>query len=96
MIKNHCSNVTALEGVGFKIDEIVQAWNDMYDVKKVTDWCSIIPTGAIVPLPYFKFSIRLGASLSFLLVQYSFSAFDKCKCFSFCSIHFSRSVFMCY
>ncbi|MED6208026.1 hypothetical protein PIB30_041284 [Stylosanthes scabra] len=29
MIKNHCSNTTALEG--FKIDEIVQAWNEMYD-----------------------------------------------------------------
>ncbi|KAF8400580.1 hypothetical protein HHK36_013879 [Tetracentron sinense] len=31
MIKNHCSNETALEG--FKIDEIVQAWNEMYDAK---------------------------------------------------------------
>ncbi|KAL4571432.1 hypothetical protein LXL04_018191 [Taraxacum kok-saghyz] len=33
MIKNHCSNVTAPEGVGFDIDEIVEAWNDMYDAK---------------------------------------------------------------
>ncbi|XP_042038970.1 protein PHOX1-like [Salvia splendens] len=29
MIKNHCSNETALEG--FKVDELVQAWNEMYD-----------------------------------------------------------------
>ncbi|KAI9191924.1 hypothetical protein LWI28_015588 [Acer negundo] len=29
MIKNHCSNQTALEGFGFKIDEIVQAWNEI-------------------------------------------------------------------
>lgn len=29
MIKNHCSNDTALEG--FKVDEILQAWNEMYD-----------------------------------------------------------------
>ncbi|EPS63942.1 hypothetical protein M569_10837, partial [Genlisea aurea] len=34
MIKNHCSNGTGLEGVGFNIDEIVQAWNEMYDAKK--------------------------------------------------------------
>ncbi|CAK9317503.1 unnamed protein product [Citrullus colocynthis] len=34
MIKNHCSNETALEGFGFKIDEIVQAWNEMYDAKR--------------------------------------------------------------
>ncbi|XP_076892891.1 protein PHOX1-like isoform X1 [Bidens hawaiensis] len=33
MIKNHCSNDTAPDGVGFNIDEIVQAWNDMYDAK---------------------------------------------------------------
>lgn len=34
MIKNHCSNGTAPEGLGFKIDEIVQAWNEMYDAKR--------------------------------------------------------------
>ncbi|KAL7586251.1 hypothetical protein Lser_V15G37938 [Lactuca serriola] len=33
MIKNHCSNVTTQEGVGFDIDEIVEAWNDMYEAK---------------------------------------------------------------
>ncbi|KAL0394298.1 UNVERIFIED_CONTAM: Calcium uptake protein, mitochondrial [Sesamum latifolium] len=32
MIKNHCSNETALEG--FKVDEIVQAWNEMYDADR--------------------------------------------------------------
>ncbi|XP_020965725.1 HSP-interacting protein [Arachis ipaensis] len=31
IIKNHCSHETALEG--FKIDEIVQAWNEMYDAQ---------------------------------------------------------------
>ncbi|KAL2346691.1 hypothetical protein Fmac_000691 [Flemingia macrophylla] len=31
IMKNHCSNETALEG--FKIDEIVQAWNEMYDAR---------------------------------------------------------------
>ncbi|KAF4394131.1 hypothetical protein G4B88_000642 [Cannabis sativa] len=34
MIKNHCSNENALEGLGFKIDEIVQAWNEMYDARR--------------------------------------------------------------
>ncbi|KAF5773432.1 putative 43kDa postsynaptic protein [Helianthus annuus] len=49
IIKNHCSNGTALEGLNFKIDEIVQAWNEMFDTKRR-------PTG--VPLfrlePLFK------------------------------------------
>ncbi|KAL4280243.1 hypothetical protein GQ457_03G016440 [Hibiscus cannabinus] len=31
--KNHCSNNNALEGLGFKIDEIIQAWNEMYEAK---------------------------------------------------------------
>ncbi|EYU38313.1 hypothetical protein MIMGU_mgv1a002708mg [Erythranthe guttata] len=35
MIKNHCSNDTASEGLGFNIDELVEAWNDMYEAKKV-------------------------------------------------------------
>lgn len=34
MIKNHCSNATAQEGLGFKIDEIVEAWNEMYDARR--------------------------------------------------------------
>jgi tetratricopeptide (TPR) repeat protein len=34
MIKNHCSNCTELQGLGFNIDEIVQAWNEMYDAKR--------------------------------------------------------------
>ncbi|KAK4480171.1 hypothetical protein RD792_013233 [Penstemon davidsonii] len=32
MIKNHCSNETALEG--FKVDEIIQAWNEMCDADR--------------------------------------------------------------
>ncbi|KAJ8562269.1 hypothetical protein K7X08_011560 [Anisodus acutangulus] len=34
MIKNHCSNSTATEGLGFNIDEIVQARNEMYEAKR--------------------------------------------------------------
>ncbi|XP_076951562.1 protein PHOX1-like [Bidens hawaiensis] len=34
IIKNHCSNGTALAGLNFKIDEIVQAWNEMFDTKR--------------------------------------------------------------
>ncbi|KAI3443914.1 hypothetical protein Pfo_000579 [Paulownia fortunei] len=47
MIKNHCSNDTALEGLGFNIDEIVQAWNEMYEAKK---WQSSIPSFRLEPL----------------------------------------------
>ncbi|KAG8049571.1 hypothetical protein GUJ93_ZPchr0009g922 [Zizania palustris] len=35
MIKNHCANEKTQEGLIFKIDEIVQAWNEMYDAKKL-------------------------------------------------------------
>ncbi|XP_010279468.1 PREDICTED: uncharacterized protein LOC104613381 [Nelumbo nucifera] len=47
MIKNHCSNQTASQGLGFKIDEIVQAWNEMYDAKR---WQSNIPSFRLEPL----------------------------------------------
>ncbi|KAL0403863.1 UNVERIFIED_CONTAM: protein PHOX1 [Sesamum radiatum] len=47
MIKNHCSNDTALEGVGFNIDEIVQAWNEMYEAKK---WQNSVPSFRLEPL----------------------------------------------
>ncbi|GAV60554.1 PB1 domain-containing protein/TPR_11 domain-containing protein [Cephalotus follicularis] len=47
MIKNHCSNSTALEGFGFKIDEIVQAWNEMYDAKR---WQIGVPSFRLEPL----------------------------------------------
>lgn len=47
MIKNHCSNETALEGFGFKIDEIVQAWNEMYDAKR---WQFGVPSFRLEPL----------------------------------------------
>ncbi|XVE71219.1 hypothetical protein DITRI_Ditri10aG0133400 [Diplodiscus trichospermus] len=47
MIKNHCSNEAALEGLGFKIDEIVQAWNEMYDVKR---WQIGVPSFRLEPL----------------------------------------------
>ncbi|XP_010244885.1 PREDICTED: uncharacterized protein LOC104588590 [Nelumbo nucifera] len=47
MIKNHCSIGTAVEGLGFKIDEIIQAWNEMYDAKR---WQSGIPSFHLEPL----------------------------------------------
>ncbi|CAK9134283.1 unnamed protein product [Ilex paraguariensis] len=47
MIKNHCSNETALEGLGFNIDEIVQAWNEMYEAKR---WQSGVPSFRLEPL----------------------------------------------
>ncbi|XP_010525942.1 PREDICTED: uncharacterized protein LOC104803646 [Tarenaya hassleriana] len=47
MIKNHCSNEGALEGMGFKIDEIVQAWNEMYDAKR---WQIGVPSFRLEPL----------------------------------------------
>ncbi|KAL5559747.1 hypothetical protein UlMin_035958 [Ulmus minor] len=47
MIKNHCSNETALEGLGFKIDEIVQAWNEMYDAQR---WQFGVPSFRLEPL----------------------------------------------
>ncbi|KAG6589810.1 Protein PHOX1, partial [Cucurbita argyrosperma subsp. sororia] len=42
MIKNHCSSNNAHEGLGFKIEEIVQAWNEM----NIIDYryiCSVLP-----------------------------------------------------
>ncbi|CAA2960128.1 protein PHOX1-like [Olea europaea var. sylvestris] len=47
MIKNHCSNDTALEGLGFNISEIVQAWNEMYEAKK---WQNSVPAFRLEPL----------------------------------------------
>lgn len=47
MVKNHCSNHTALEGLGFKIDEIVQAWNEMYDAQR---WHFGVPSFRLEPL----------------------------------------------
>ncbi|XP_072994744.1 protein PHOX1-like [Typha latifolia] len=47
MIKNHCANGTAQDGFIFKIDEIVQAWNEMYDAKR---WISGVPSFRLEPL----------------------------------------------
>ncbi|RVX05189.1 Protein PHOX1 [Vitis vinifera] len=47
MIKNHCSSNNALEDLGFKIDEIVQAWNEMYEAKR---WQSGVPSFRLEPL----------------------------------------------
>ncbi|XP_066353275.1 HSP-interacting protein-like [Miscanthus floridulus] len=33
IVKNHCANETTQEGLSFKVEEIVQAWNEMYDAK---------------------------------------------------------------
>ncbi|GJN12919.1 hypothetical protein PR202_ga31244 [Eleusine coracana subsp. coracana] len=40
MVKNHCVNQNTQEGLSFKIDEIVQAWNEMYDAKKLKNGSS--------------------------------------------------------
>ncbi|CAN4097894.1 unnamed protein product [Withania somnifera] len=45
MIKNHSSNETALEG--FKVDEIVQAWSEMYDTNR---WQTGVPAFRLEPL----------------------------------------------
>ncbi|XP_076919195.1 protein PHOX1-like [Bidens hawaiensis] len=47
IVKNHCSNATSSVGLGFKVDEIVQAWNDMYDVKR---WQTGVPSFRLEPL----------------------------------------------
>ncbi|KAL5697819.1 hypothetical protein ACHQM5_028931 [Ranunculus cassubicifolius] len=47
MIKNHSANQTVAEGSGFKIDEIVQAWNEMYDAKR---WKRGVPSFRLEPL----------------------------------------------
>ncbi|KAH1117859.1 hypothetical protein GLYMA_17G107300v4 [Glycine max] len=47
ILKNHCSNNTAVDGLAFKIDEIVQAWNEMYKAKK---WQSAVPSFRLEPL----------------------------------------------
>ncbi|KAI4344213.1 hypothetical protein L6164_011464 [Bauhinia variegata] len=47
MLKNHCSNNTAVDGLGFKIDEIVQAWNEMYEAKKLM---RVVPSFRLEPL----------------------------------------------
>ncbi|KAE8654502.1 leucine-rich repeat family protein [Hibiscus syriacus] len=47
MVKNHCSNNIAPEGLGFKIDEITQAWNEMYEAKK---WKNKIRSCRLEPL----------------------------------------------
>lgn len=45
MIKNHCSNETALEG--FKVDELVQAWNEMTDADR---WRNGVTSSHVEPL----------------------------------------------
>ncbi|KAK9742206.1 hypothetical protein RND81_03G155600 [Saponaria officinalis] len=47
MIKNHCSSKTAPPGLEFKIDEIVQAWHEMYDAKR---WKIGVPSFRLEPL----------------------------------------------
>ncbi|KAL2926514.1 Protein PHOX1 [Bienertia sinuspersici] len=47
MIKNHCSNQVTPAGMEFKINEIVQAWNEMYDAKR---WQLGVPSFRLEPL----------------------------------------------
>ncbi|OVA07004.1 Phox/Bem1p [Macleaya cordata] len=47
ILKNHCASQTAVDGLEFKIDEIVQAWNEMYDAKR---WQLGVPSFRLEPL----------------------------------------------
>ncbi|KAM0897935.1 hypothetical protein ACQ4PT_022252 [Festuca glaucescens] len=47
LVKNHCANETAQDGLGFNVDEIVQAWNEMYDIKR---WLRRVPSFRLEPL----------------------------------------------
>lgn len=47
MVKNHCSSNNAHEGLGFQIDELVQAWNEMYEARKLLTG---IPSFRLEPL----------------------------------------------
>ncbi|KAF2317117.1 hypothetical protein GH714_011915 [Hevea brasiliensis] len=47
MMKNHISNDNAQEGLGFRIDQIVRAWNEMYEAKK---WLSGVPSFRLEPV----------------------------------------------
>ncbi|CAL9046462.1 unnamed protein product [Musa banksii] len=47
MIKSHCANETAQEGFGFKIDEIVQAWDEMHDARR---WINGVSSFRLEPL----------------------------------------------
>lgn len=60
MIKNHCSNETALEG--FKVDEIVQAWNAMYDADR---WRTGAASFRLEPL-FRRHSLKLHSLLEHL------------------------------
>ncbi|GJR92618.1 PHOX1-like protein [Tanacetum coccineum] len=62
VIKNHCSNDAAPEGLGFDIDEIVQAWHEMYEVKR---WQSGVPSFRLEPL------LRRRASKLFYALEHA-------------------------
>ncbi|TVU42449.1 hypothetical protein EJB05_08854, partial [Eragrostis curvula] len=47
IVKNHCANETTKEGLSFKVEEIVQAWNEMYDAK---NWQSGATTSRLQPI----------------------------------------------
>ncbi|CAN0918190.1 Protein PHOX1 [Linum grandiflorum] len=47
MMKNHISNDSSMDGLGFKIDEIVEAWNDM---NEATKWQSRVHSFRLEPL----------------------------------------------
>ncbi|KAJ3688789.1 hypothetical protein LUZ61_017953 [Rhynchospora tenuis] len=47
IIKNHCANETTQEGYNFKIDEIIQAWNEVYDAER---WLRGLPSFRLEPL----------------------------------------------
>ncbi|KAK8655024.1 hypothetical protein V6N13_107616 [Hibiscus sabdariffa] len=70
MVKNHCSNNIAPEGLGFKIDEITQAWNEMYEAKR---WKSKIQSCRLEPLLKRRYRIIVRCSFSFFLSSFTSS-----------------------
>ncbi|AQK85204.1 Octicosapeptide/Phox/Bem1p (PB1) domain-containing protein / tetratricopeptide repeat (TPR)-containing protein [Zea mays] len=46
LVKNHYANETAQDGLGFKIDEIVQAWNEMTLIAETEKAADALQTAA--------------------------------------------------
>lgn len=46
-ISLHLINLVSITGLGFKVDEIVQAWNEMFDAKR---WRSDVPSFRLEPI----------------------------------------------
>ncbi|KAK7411679.1 hypothetical protein VNO78_03115 [Psophocarpus tetragonolobus] len=75
MLNNHCSNNTAVDGHGFKIDEIVQAWNEMYEAKKLKKG---VPSFRLEPLFRRRISkIYHAFELTIVIIKVSVPTFNS-------------------